>query len=79
MGGGVVRVQSIEEMGNDFCPNFLLPFLENIDRTSCNDEGRNFQYFTTLTDPLIRWWLALVWIQTHRGKKTTSGELLAQL
>ncbi len=24
-------------MGKDFCPNFLQPFLENIDRRSCND------------------------------------------
>ncbi len=23
--------------GQDFCPNFLQPFLENIDRSSCND------------------------------------------
>ncbi len=27
------------EMGKDFCPNFLQPFLENIDRRSCNDGG----------------------------------------
>ncbi len=27
-------------MGKDFCPNFLQPFLENIDRRGCNDESR---------------------------------------
>ncbi len=27
-------------MGKDFCPNFLQPFLENIDRRSCNDGSR---------------------------------------
>ncbi len=36
MGMGV-SVQSMREMGKDFCPNFLQPFLENIDRRSCND------------------------------------------
>ncbi len=35
--GGWVSVQSMGEMGKDFCPNFLQPFLENIDRRSCND------------------------------------------
>ncbi len=30
-GGGGVSVQSMGEMGKDFCPNFLQPFLENID------------------------------------------------
>ncbi len=30
------------EMGKDFCPNFLQPFLENIDRRSCNDGNREF-------------------------------------
>ncbi len=42
------------EMGKDFCPNFLQPFLENIDKRSC-DAGRSFQYFATLfenADPL---------------------------
>ncbi len=37
-----VRVQSMEEMGKDFCPNFLELFLENIDRRSCNDGSREF-------------------------------------
>ncbi len=53
--GGGGSVQSMGEMGKDFCPNFLQPFLENIDR------GSLFQYFTTLTenaDPLLRRWLA---------------------
>ncbi len=33
---GEMSVQSMGEMGNDFCPNFLRPFLENVDRRSCN-------------------------------------------
>ncbi len=32
-----MSVQSVGEMGKDFCPNFLQPFLENVDRRSCND------------------------------------------
>ncbi len=32
--------QSISEMGKDFCPNVLQPFLENIDRRSSNDGSR---------------------------------------
>ncbi len=55
---GGVSVQSMGEMGKDFCPNFLQPLLENIDRGGCNDGS---QYFTTLTenaDPLHRRWLA---------------------
>ncbi len=39
-GGGDRNVQSMGEMGKDFCPNFLQPFLENIDRKSCNDGSR---------------------------------------
>ncbi len=27
-------------MGKDFCSNFLQPFLENIDRMSCDDGSR---------------------------------------
>ncbi len=38
--GGGVSVQSMGEMGEDFCSNFLQPFLENIDRRSCNDGSR---------------------------------------
>ncbi len=38
--GGEMRIQSMGEMGKDFCPNFLQPFLENIDRRSCNDGSR---------------------------------------
>ncbi len=34
--GGV----SVLSMGKDFCPNFLKPFLEKIDRRSCNDGSR---------------------------------------
>ncbi len=43
IGGNVyeeMRVQSIRDMGKDFCPIVLQPFLENIDRRSCNDESR---------------------------------------
>ncbi len=36
--GGEGRVMG--EMGKDLCPNFLRPFLENIDRRSCNDGSR---------------------------------------
>ncbi len=36
----MVGVQSMGEMGKDFCPNVLQPFLENIDRRSCNDGSR---------------------------------------
>ncbi len=38
--GGRVSAQSMGEMGKDFCPNFLQPFLKNIDRRSCNDGSR---------------------------------------
>ncbi len=39
MGGVQVGwgVREMMEMGEGFCPNFLQPFLENIDRRSCND------------------------------------------
>ncbi len=40
MGRGGVSVQPIGEKGKDFCPNFLQPFLENIDRRSCDDGSR---------------------------------------
>ncbi len=36
---GGMSVQSMGEMGKDFCPNFLQSFLENIDRRSCDDGG----------------------------------------
>ncbi len=36
-GDGEMSVQSMGEMGKDFCLNFLQPFLEKIDRRSCND------------------------------------------
>ncbi len=52
----LVSVQSMREMGKDFCPNLLLPFLESIHRRSCND-GCLFEYFTTLTEkanPLLQ-------------------------
>ncbi len=34
--------QSMREMGKNFCPNFPQPYLENIDRRSCNDGSREF-------------------------------------
>ncbi len=37
---GGVSVKSMGEMRKDFCPNFLQPFLENIDRRSCSDGTR---------------------------------------
>ncbi len=39
-GSGEMSVQSIGEMGKEFCPNFLQPFLENIDRRSGFDRNR---------------------------------------
>ncbi len=39
-GRGVVSVQSMGEIGKDFCPNCLQAFLKNIDRRSCNDGSR---------------------------------------
>ncbi len=60
---GEMSVQSMGEMGNDFCPNFLQPFLENIDRRSYNDGFRElipvFHNPHRKTGPLLRWWLAL--------------------
>ncbi len=41
--GGVGKIGdecSMGEMGKDSCPNFLQPFLETIDRRSCNDGSR---------------------------------------
>ncbi len=35
-----MSVPSMGEMGKDFCPNFLQPFLGNIDRKNCNDGSR---------------------------------------
>ncbi len=37
---GSVRVQSVGEMGKNFCPNVPHPFLENIDRRGWNDGSR---------------------------------------
>ncbi len=36
---GGMSVQSMGEVGKDFCPNFLQSFLENINRRSCDDGG----------------------------------------
>ncbi len=71
----VMRVKSMVKMGNDFCPYFLQPLLDNVDRKSCND-GNRIQYFTTLTDkagPLFRRWL-LSW-NTCRGALLNHAEL----
>ncbi len=35
-----MSVQSLGEIGKDFCPNVLQPFLETIDRRNCNDGSR---------------------------------------
>ncbi len=35
-----MSVQSMGEIGQGFCPNFLQPFLENVDRWSWNDGSR---------------------------------------
>ncbi len=40
VGWGGVSVQSVGEMRKDFCPKFLQPFLESIDRGSCNNGSR---------------------------------------
>ncbi len=45
--GRGVSVQLMGEMGKDFCPNFLQPFLEEGAVTT--EAGSLFQYFTTLT------------------------------
>ncbi len=63
-----MSVQSMREMGKDFCKNFLQPFLENIDRRT--ETGSLFQYFTTLTenaDLLLRSWLALEYLEGVRS------------
>ncbi len=39
-GIGEMSVQFMGKMGKDFSPNFLQPFLENIDRRNCNDGSR---------------------------------------
>ncbi len=39
-GIGEMSVQLMGEMGKDFCPYFLQPFLESIDRRSSNDGSR---------------------------------------
>ncbi len=58
MGGG----QRNEEMGKDFCSNFLQPFLKTLTEGAVTTEAESlFQYFTALTenvDPFRRRWLA---------------------
>ncbi len=57
-GAGGLSVQSMGEIGEDFCPNVLQPFLEGAVATEAESL---LQYFTTLTenaDPLLRRWLA---------------------
>ncbi len=36
---GEMSVQSMEEVGKDFCTNFTQTFLENIHRRKCNGES----------------------------------------
>ncbi len=38
--GGGGSVQSMKEMGKDICPNCRQPYLENINRRSCNGGSR---------------------------------------
>ncbi len=46
-----MSIQSMEEMEKDFCPNFLPPFLENIDKEAVTTEAMSLiQYFTTLAE-----------------------------
>ncbi len=56
--GGGVSVQSMGEMGKDFCPNLLQSSLEKLTEGAVTTEAASlFQYFTTLTknaDPLLR-------------------------
>ncbi len=54
--GWGVSVQLMGEMGRDFCPNFLQTFLENIDRSSCNDGSR--ELIPVFHNPHLRRWLA---------------------
>ncbi len=54
---GEMSFQSMGEMGEGFCPNFLQTFLENIDRRSCDDGG---------------WELILVFHNPHREIPTLS-------
>ncbi len=53
-----MSVQSMDEMGKDFCPNFLHPFLETSTEGAVTTGAESlFQYFTTLTenaDSLLR-------------------------
>ncbi len=37
-----MSVQSMREVGKDFCPNFIQPFLENIHRRIRSDESWEF-------------------------------------
>ncbi len=59
-GIGEMSVRSIVvlhgEMGKDFCPNFLQPFLETIHIAVTADAKSLFRYCTTLTekaDPMM--------------------------
>ncbi len=56
VGWGGVGLQN-GEIGEDFCPHFLQPFLESIVTA---EAWSLFQYFTTLTEnaePLLLRWL----------------------
>ncbi len=56
---GGMSVQSMGEVGKDFCPNFLQSFLENIDRRSCDDGG---------------WQLIPIFNNPHRKCRPSSSE-----
>ncbi len=64
--------QSMGEMPKYFCPNFLQPFLETIDRRSYNGGSRSlFQGFPTLTektDPRTVVALILVYLEGMPSK-----------
>ncbi len=35
------KVFFLGEMGKDFCPHVVQPFLENLNRSECNNQTRN--------------------------------------
>ncbi len=56
----------IRRDGENICPNFLQPFLENIVRRSRNGGAGSFmQYFTTLTEKADSSLLGVVLTQEH--------------
>ncbi len=56
MGGNEeMSVQSMAEMGKDFCKNLLQPLLENMNRRNRNDGSR--ELIPVFHEPLLRRWL----------------------